>query len=151
MTTATAPAFTIADLKAFYTRADVRVATAALRLAMKEAPVVRAKVNAYIVPLLAVHNIRRPTGEAIVDPGKVYLCKDEAACAAYFAACDVAHKQHGYDLEPGYCPASIAEYAVTQAENALLKLAAGLYEGFARVYGKQRDELLALLLNPPRA
>lgn len=57
------------------------------------------------------------------DPRHVYLLPDEAA-ARYFADCDAAYRDAGWtDLEPGYCPALIAEELQRHAERALIDAA----------------------------
>jgi hypothetical protein len=61
--------------------------------------------------------------ERITDPKRAYLMNDEDA-ARYFAALDVAYREAGYvDLEPGQCPALVAESARIKLENELLDAA----------------------------
>lgn len=57
------------------------------------------------------------------NPKTTYLLPDEAS-ARYFADLDAAYREAGWtDLEPGYCPALIAEDLQRQAERALIESA----------------------------
>jgi hypothetical protein len=57
------------------------------------------------------------------NPDHVYLLPDEAA-ARYFADLDAAYREAGWtDLEPGYCPALMAESLQRDAERALIESA----------------------------
>ena len=111
------------------------------------AQVTRAKVDAYIAPVLAAAALRDEDGNLITEAGMVYLCSDEAACSAFFAACDAAHREQGYDLQPGYCPALMAESLATKAEHALLEAGCSLFGlDSGLVYGENRSAMLKLLL-----
>jgi hypothetical protein len=65
-------------------------------------------------PRMPVKRILSPDGDWLMD--------DEQA-KGYYAALDAAHKAAGYDLEPGHCPALVAEHVQTQAEWALIEAA----------------------------
>lgn len=86
----------------------------------------------------------------VTEPKYSWLMEDEDA-ARYYAALDAAYAAAGYELEPGYCPALMAENAQCQAENAMI-VAAGKWfpefvdEGTPRVYGEKRDKLVELLI-----
>lgn len=148
----TPPSLSVASLKSFYRAPATVAAVAALRAAQKLAAERRAHVNSYLLPLLLDAGLRKPDGVQVTDLGRLYLCKDEEACARFFAACDAAHAANGYaGLGAGYCPALMAENEVTKAERALLAVAAkGLFAGADLLHGKSREKLLALLLNPPQ-
>lgn len=123
----------------------------ALALAVVQAQalahVTRAKVDAYIAPVLAAAALRDDEGTLISDAGQVYLCEDDAACSAFFAACDVAHRAAGYELEAGKCPALVAESLLISAENALLDAGCSLFGVVPdMVYGDNREQMLKLLL-----
>lgn len=93
-----------------------------------------------------------PAGDRfrVQEPKDSWLMEDEDA-ARYYAALDAAYAEAGYVLEPGYCPALIAENAQCQAENAMI-VAAGKWfpefvdEGTPRVYGEKRAKLVDLLI-----
>lgn len=59
---------------------------------------------------------------------RLYLLLDEheARVHEYFAACDRAHREHGYDLPPDYCPALVAEHEHIAALRDLRELACGV-------------------------
>lgn len=63
------------------------------------------------------------------DPKAVYLLPDEAT-DRYFRDLGIAYREAGYtDLEPGHCPALIAEHLQTQAEWELIKAAGEFFPG----------------------
>ena len=141
---------TIASVKAFF---DVHLPLAEAVLAHREqAAAVRAKVDAYTWPILAELGLKDDEDEAIEDPKNLYLCEDEDGCNAFYAACDEAHKAHGFELPgPGYCPALVAEDATIKAENALLKAATDHFDfGFDRICKLElRAKALDLFTNLP--
>ena len=65
---------------------------------------------------------RLKTPERVTDPKLAYLM-GETDAAEYYAAMNVAYAAAGYVLEPGNCPACMAEYVQTQAEWALIEAA----------------------------
>lgn len=111
------------------------------------AQVTRAKVDAYIAPVLAAAALRDEDGALITNAQQVYLCADDAACSAFFAACDAAHRAAGYDMPPGYNPALVAQSMLIDAENALIDAGCKLL-GVERclVDGENRADMLKLLL-----
>ena len=128
-------------------------------LAQAVADVEREKCDAIQRRLLAEseyfgrHKTRsNPTGDRfrVLEPKDDWLMEDEDA-ARFYAALDAAYAAAGYKLEPGYCPALMAENAQCQAENAMI-VAAGKWfpefvdEGTPRVWGEKRDKLVELLI-----
>ena len=57
----------------------------------------------------------------ITDPENLFLCDDRETLTAFYAACDAAHKQAGYNLKPGFCPILVAQNLHRKAEYALLE------------------------------
>lgn len=80
----------------------------------------RERVDAYVAPIFARYGFKDDEGNAISAPRKLYLCEDDAACATFYAECDVAHRAHGFTGGAGECPALVAEDLLTQAQNLLL-------------------------------
>ena len=114
----TTQALTIENLKAFLP--TLRPLVLSMTAARTWATVERKRVNAYIMPLFAGFAFIDRKGAAITDPKRLYHCDDRAKCAEYYAACDAAHREHGFTGETGCCPALIAEDAQIKAENAVL-------------------------------
>jgi hypothetical protein len=85
------------------------------------AEVERKRVDTYIAPVFAQFRFVDDEGAVITDPERLYHCDDEAMCAAYYAACDVAHREHGYLGEAGTCPALVAEHNQLKAEWVVLE------------------------------
>jgi hypothetical protein len=112
---------TVTKLKT-WARANRELATTALK-ARALAELERARVDAYIAPIFARYGFTCDidgSGKPLTDPRKLYLSTDEERCTAYFAECDAAHRAHGYNGEPGTCPALVAEDLQVRAENLLL-------------------------------
>lgn len=156
MNTSNAPAFNVSPLKEMVRSAAFKAAVANLHMTRKVAKETRAKVDAYIAPIFAKYTFpvraewAERAGQTVAEPNKLYLCSDEALCAQYYADCDAEHRRQGYDLKPGYCPASMAEAAAIDAENTLIKLAASKLDPvLAKVYGPAREKLIAILTNTP--
>lgn len=84
----------------------------------------RARVDAYIAPVFAAFTFVDDEGDRIESPRDLYLCEDAELCATYYAACDEAHRAHGFTGPAGYCPALVAEHRAIQAEHALLEATA---------------------------
>ncbi len=118
----------------------------------------RERVDAYIQPIFDSFNfmigekmgnrLQNDVGERITDPKQLYLCTDETLCAQYYAACDVAHRAHGFTGKPGYCPALIAEDQLRKAQHALIDAGCKLMDiDPASLWDmKNRDKMLDLLL-----
>lgn len=139
----------IQSVKAFYRHNGPLIA---LVLAAREAAsVLHEQVDAYTIPLLATFDLKDDKGKTITDPTDLYLCDDDTGCTAFYAACDQAHKENGFELEPGYCPALVVKHEVVSVERALLKAAGDHYGiNFAGIHNlKLRTEALDLLTNPP--
>ncbi len=138
---------TAETVKTFYTSINNMALVVVVLTAREHAVEMRAKVDAYTLPILAAMDLRDDEGQQILKPSDLYLCSTDAA--EFYAACDRAHKEHGFDLEPDYCPALIAESEVVRAENALLKIACAHY-GLPYIYDLSlRSQMLNLLTNPP--
>lgn len=151
---------TIGDLKRFERDEQttfLRLALLAAELCAKET---RRKVDAYTRPVFERFTfyddlMRRAPQDApkerLTDPSRLYLSEDEAQSEAFYAACDVAKRAHGYNLPDGHCPALIAEHNVIKAENALIEHTATYFPAFGNVYRMDlRKKLLDLLKKPPQ-
>jgi hypothetical protein len=86
------------------------------------AQVERERVDAYTRPIFARYGFTDDLGDGhvLADPKHLYLSEDSERCMAYYAECDVAHREHGYRGEDGTCPALVAEHLQIQAESLLL-------------------------------
>ncbi len=85
------------------------------------AEVEKKRVAAYIAPVFARFSFVDDAGAAITDPELLYCCDDEAMCAAYYTACDAAHREHGFMGEAGKCPALVAAHETLKVEWAVLE------------------------------
>lgn len=142
---------TMASLKAVERNRETIVLKAAV-LALRERAVrVRAEVDAYTAPVFARFEFRsKYDGAPITRPADLYLSGDEAGCAEFFAACDLANREHGYELPAGHCPALVAENEVLKAERQLLEhYSKALGTDFAGTWGELREKALALFLGGP--
>ena len=111
------------------------------------AQVERERVNAYIRPIFDRYSFKNEKGEPIKKPDDLYLCKDEVLCAAYYAECDKAHREHGFRGPEGHCPALVAEDMHRRAAAALIEAGVKLFDiGTAGIYGENRAKMLRLLL-----
>ncbi len=116
---ATTKTLTIASLKRWAPKLRPLVVEMLAKRAFAE--VERKRVDTYIAPVFAQFRFVDDEGAVITDPERLYHCDDEAMCAAYYAACDVAHREHGFTGEPGECPALVAEHTQLKAEWAVLE------------------------------
>lgn len=116
---ATTKTLTIAALKRWAPKLRPLVVEMLAKRAFAE--VERKRVDTYIAPVFARFRFVDDEGAVITDPERLYHCDDEAMCAAYYAACDVAHREHGYRGEEGTCPALVAEHNQLKAEWAVLE------------------------------
>lgn len=90
--------------------------------AMAFAQVERERVDAYVVPIFVRYGFTdSDTGETLTDPRKLYLSNDEKRCAEFYAEVAIAHRANGWDGDPEFCPALVAEDLQTKAENLLLE------------------------------
>jgi hypothetical protein len=93
-------------------------------LAKAFAEVEKERVDAYILPVFETFEFAEDceggSGEKITDPERLYLSEDEKLATTYYAACDKAHREHGFDGPEGHSPALIAGHLLIQAENLLL-------------------------------
>lgn len=126
----------------------------AVLMAKAFAQLERERVNAYVLPIFAEYEFytdleakRDCKLERIADPRNLYLSENEKLVADYYAACDHAHREHGFTGPAGHCPALTAENLLMQAERFLLDAGCKLFGiDEAYVYGKDRDQMLKLLL-----
>lgn len=105
----------------------------------------RAKVDAYIQPVFERFSFTSKwDGKPITKPNDLYLTDED--CTAYYAACDIAHREQGYNLPEGHCPALVAEHEQLKAEWALLEAAGKLLgiDGLG-LWGDNRKQLLDIL------
>ena len=116
---AAAKTLTIAALKRWAPKLRPLVVEMLAKRAFAE--VERKRVNAYIAPVFAQFRFVDDEGAVITNPKRLYHCEDAAMCAAYYAACDIAHREHGFTGEPGECPALVAEHNQLKAEWAVLE------------------------------
>lgn len=81
----------------------------------------RIRVAAYIEPIFERFGFRdEDTGEVLKESRLAYLAGEDPGFADYYAACDRAHREHGFEGEPDECPALVAENDQHEAEQALL-------------------------------
>lgn len=118
----------------------------ALLRARAFAKVERERVDAYEGPIFRRFTFFNDKGIKIADKNHLFACPDEEHVAAYYRACLDAHAKHGWKGDVEACPALTAEYAVTQAEWALLDLACPLFNLKDHPYGPNRAKFLDLLI-----
>ncbi len=106
----------------------------------------RARVDAYITPLFATFDFRDESGKPIASADRLYRCKDRDACARFYTACDVAHREHGFVGEAGYCPALVADHAAVEAESAVVRSMEALL-GVEVLHLDHRAKLLKLVVD----
>ena len=116
---ATTKTLTLASLKRWAPKLRPLVVEMLAKRAFAE--VERKRVDAYIAPVFARFRFVDDEGAVITNPKRLYHCEDAAMCAAYYAACDIAHREHGFKGEPGECPALVAEHNQLKAEWAVLE------------------------------
>ena len=158
------PTPTINEFKK-WARENKRLAEA-LTVAMANADLMRAKVDAYIEPIFhsfgfvyegtMAEKLQKPIGQPITEKDFYLLHSDGVApetaarVKEYYAACHREHLAQGYGYcveEVGNCPALHAENLVTTAENALLESGCDLMKiERTRLYGESRKKMLDLLL-----
>lgn len=80
------------------------------------------RVDAYIKPIFERFEFfEEETGERITDEDHLYLADLQSdTIKEYYAACDKAHREHGFDGPMGHCPALVAADLQRQAERLLL-------------------------------
>ena len=139
----------------------LRAAVAALRAAQAEVDRIKPIVTAYQNEILAQGQYRidvEQWGELLTDDeqraGKVITSDDaaylmsDADFSSYLQKLALAHAAHGFEVQDGSCPLLIAEYALANAENAVLDSAAYLtkFEAGRPLVMEQRDRALGLIL-----
>lgn len=86
------------------------------------------RVEAYREPVFAkyefTNDMDRPRnthkGEKLTHSKQLYLSENEELCKAFYAECELAHREHGFDGPEGHCPALSAESLQREAEQLLL-------------------------------
>lgn len=127
------PAFTVAGLKTWAKANKSLAETVALATAYAQTE--RARVDAYEAPIFARYGFTdADDGTPITDPRRLYLSGDDAACAAFYAECLVAHKAHGWTGDPEHCPALVADSDRIKVENLLLE-SLGEFMGSGKEHG----------------
>jgi hypothetical protein len=156
--TTTAPALSVADLKAMARNQDFRAAAARCLAHKAIAAGTRKRVNDYIRPIFErfAFTVSKefgsrglPEGALIPEERLLYLADlTSQKMRDYEAACHAAHVANGaVDLKPGYCPALMAENALIVAEAELIEVGSRcLSIDFTQLYGAGREDLLKLLL-----
>ena len=153
--TNTANKLTVADVKKFHARADVRAAIASVKEARKHSERITAHVDSYLDPAFAAFAPfykRRKGGERITARKDLFMCGDVGSeqCNEWFALCDELHRANGYtDLEPGQCPALTAQHDARKCEWVLLSMVEDLTGANFNANLELRAKVLKLFLNPP--
>ena len=134
-----------------WSRENARLALAVLET-QAAAEVIKIREAAYLQPIFESFNFifegnsverldtrrgEKLAGKPILSPDDFNFCllhgEDESdeiktKLRAYYAACDDAHRAHGYtDLPPGHSPSGTAEHLHRQAEWALMDSAGPLF------------------------
>lgn len=122
----------------------------AVLLAQAFAKIERERVDAYILPMFEAREFYREKkwgGERITEYKDLYLTDLKSPEYLQFCAdCDAAHRAHGFDGEPGYCPALIADDVRRKAESALIDAGCKLMD-IDHIYNmKHRADMLKLLM-----
>lgn len=147
-------ALTIATVKRFHRSPATLRAIAAVKVARAEAARISAHVASYIEPaFLALEPFYSDDGEVIKQSDDLFMVDGcEERIAAWYALCDTLHAANGYKLEPGFCPALVAQNVARKAEQAVLDLLGTLVgcngNDFNRTL-EMRAKALELVLDPP--
>lgn len=137
---------------------QVIAAQQAVHTTRADAVATRERVDAYIAPVFArfaFYNDKRcaRSGEErrlLASPRDLFMSDDEEGCTRFYAECDAAHRENGYDLKPGYCPALVAESAAITDENNLLRLAGDAFGiKLLGTHGDMRKRALDLFSSRP--
>lgn len=116
-------------------------------------------IDAEILDYLDVRygdNHRERAGGRITDPKHSWLMADEYA-GDYYAERDRRIREAGYSVEPGYCPALIAENLVRQTVRLLIDSAAEFVPGLTwdncaghhKAADRAVELLVGLVVNAP--
>lgn len=118
----------------------------------EKAQAVRKHVDGYIEPVLLKANLKDDQGNTITDHRHVFLCEDDEKVNAFFAACDSAHAENGYDMPEGFCPALTAEHEAIKAENAVMDAASQAMDApFHNLNLKSRRKFFDLVIKAHKA
>ena len=89
-------------------------------------------------------------GGRIIDPKDYWLCQDEAACKAYYAAQNRELRAAGIkpdEMDDKKCPALVAEHDVIKARRAIVDALAPLVAiDPQRLYGEKEEQFFELAL-----
>ena len=118
--------------------------------------VTRERVDKYVEPLFLEFGFTYcgdlaeklgKAGQPVKSSADLYLC-DDPRVPDFYAACDTAHRQHGYtDLREGHCPALMAENLLIEAQNLLIEEAKPIFNVETwQLQSEQRTRYLDLLL-----
>lgn len=132
------------DVQAFLSSQEVIDAVAEIIVRTAHAESVAAHVSGYLLPAFAEFRPFYDEDERLTDPEDLYLSDDPAD--DWYAHCDELHRANGYDLEPGFCPVSMAQSARVSAETALVEMFTERFVGGRKIWNpSMRAELLAKL------
>lgn len=113
----------------------------------------RERVNAYEIPFFATWGFtadkRRDetrAAEVLTNPRELYLSNDDERTTEYYATLDRLHREHGFTGPEGHCPALTAEWARTQAENAVIESLSALLGISAPVTLHHRAQMLDIAI-----
>lgn len=122
--------------------------------AQAKAEVTRERVDAYVQPILERFAFKKDLdilkdvpdfGEPITTVRDLYQTEDPRL-PEFYAACQQAHKDHGYQLPDGYCPALVAENEYIKKQNALLEAGSDLLGVDLQAVYELRGKAIDLLL-----
>lgn len=90
-------------------------------------------------------------GDRVIDPKDYWLCQDEAACKAYYAAQNRELRAIGIkpdDMDDEFCPALVAEHDVIKARRAIIDALAPLVDIDPQyLYGEKEDKFFELAMS----
>jgi hypothetical protein len=98
----------------------------AVLITRAHAEVMREKIDKVHAEIIDDLDIRDDDGNPIAEPRWYWRMADKYT-AEYYAECDRRNREMGYDLEPGFCPALIAEDLQRKAEHNLIAAAAEFF------------------------
>jgi hypothetical protein len=89
-------------------------------------------------------------GERVIEPKDYWLCEDEAALKAYYAAMDRELRAAGLkpdEMELDYCPALVAQNNAMEARRQIIRVMAPLV-GIERnlLWGDKEDQFFELVM-----
>lgn len=105
------------------------------------------KVEAYIKPIFDKYGFCDESGNELEHWDDLYICKNEGSVKLFYAECDAAHRENGFDLPEGYWPNLVAENERMKAETDLMKAACPFF-GLDHIPSRigHRERFLELLM-----